>query len=108
MRARRTREEWAALVAEFETSDESLARFCARHRLAVTTFKWWRWGLRNQRPARAMARSDVRILPVDVVGVAARMPTSVVVAISDIEVRVEVGTDIAYVGALVGALRPRC
>jgi hypothetical protein len=33
MRAKRTREEWAALVAELETSGESVERFCVKHRL---------------------------------------------------------------------------
>jgi hypothetical protein len=108
MRAKRTREEWAAFVAELETSGESVERFCTKHRLERASLKWWRWRLRSERPARAMARSDVRLVPVDVVEVVTRTPTRVAVAISDVEVRVEVGTDVAYVGALVGALRSRC
>ncbi len=34
--------------------------------------------------------------------------TAVVITVSNVEVRVEVGTDVAYVGALVGELRARC
>ena len=48
----------------------------------------------------------VRLLPVDVVGGAGA--SSVTIAVGGAELRVEVGTDVANVGALVSALRSRC
>lgn len=48
MRARRSRSEWAALVAEFEGSGESLEQFAIRRDLNANTLKWWRSRLRNQ------------------------------------------------------------
>jgi hypothetical protein len=48
-------------------------------------------------------------VPVDVIGLLASAPAGAVkIALGDLEMRVEVGTDVAYVAALVGALRPRC
>lgn len=108
MGARRTREEWAGLVDELETSGDSLQRFCAKHRLRVASLKWWRWRLRSERSSTGLAKPGVRLLPVDVVDVAPLQPTSLVVAITGAELRVEVGTDVEYVGALVSALRSRC
>lgn len=108
MGARRTREEWASLVDEFEASGESVQRFCTKHRLRVASLKWWRWRLRSERRSTALAKPDVRLLPVDIVDVAPLRPTTVVVGISGAELRVEVGTDVDYVSALVSALRSRC
>ena len=110
MAVRKNREQWVAIVAAFEQSGESLRKFCARRRIRLASLKWWRWRLRDARTASALVRKsdEVRLVPVDVIGLAASRPTGVTIALSDVEVRVEVGTDVAYVGALVGALRSRC
>jgi hypothetical protein len=109
MGARRTREEWSGLVDELEASGASVQRFCAKRRIRVASLKWWRWRLRSDRSSAALARPGVRLLPVDVIDVAPlARPTTLVVAISGSELRVEVGTDVEYVGALVSALRSRC
>lgn len=108
MGARRTREEWSGLVGELEASGDSVQRFCEKRRLSVSSLKWWRWRLRNERGSVALARSGVRLLPVDVVDVAPPRPTTLVVAISGAELRIEVGTDVEYVAALASALRARC
>ena len=44
----------------------------------------------------------------DVIDVAPLRLVMFVIAASGVEIRVEVGTDVEYVGALVSALRPRC
>jgi hypothetical protein len=106
MGARRTRAEWSGLVDELEASGDSMQRFCAKHQIRIASLKWWRWRLRTERSSTA--KPGVRLLPVDVVDVAALRPTSVLVAVSGAELRVEVGTDVEYVGALVSALRSRC
>ena len=108
MGARRTREDWAALVEKLDTSAGSVARFCAKHRVRASTLKWWRWRLRNERRPVALAKPSTRLLAVDVIDVAPLRPATLVIATSGVEIRVEVGTDVEYVGALVSALRPRC
>lgn len=59
-RARRSEAQWRALVASFERGDETRRVFCARHRVARSTFDWWRKRVRGQaavsrRGARAAA-----------------------------------------------------
>ncbi len=114
MRKRRDSGRWAAIVAAYEKSGKSVPAFCAERRLKVSTFKWWRWRLRDTPPAAARAplsADEVRLIPVDVVGLAAARttkPTSIEIRISNVSVRVEVGTDAAYVAALVTELRSRC
>lgn len=112
MAVRKNREQWVAIVAAFDQSGESLRKFCAKRRIRLASLKWWRWRLRDSDAAAALVRKrksdEVRLVPVDVIGLAASRPTGVTIALSDVEVRVEVGTDVAYVGALVGELRSRC
>lgn len=109
MRARKSREEWAAVVADFEKSGLTSAQFCASRRLKPDTLKWWRWHLgRNRAPAKA-AR-DVRLVPVDLIASAmkAAAPPPVIIAVAGVSVRVEIGTDPAYVAVLVAELGRRC
>jgi hypothetical protein len=109
MRAKRSRQEWAALLTELKVSGEPLAAFCARRQIKVASLKWWRWHLRNEgRSARSTVRAGVRLLQVDVAGLAARPASKVILSILGVKLRVEVGTDVAYVGALVSELRSRC
>ena len=99
------------MIAAFEQSGERLDRFCAQRRIPPATLRWWRWHLRDARPAPSRkAPEEVRLVPVEVVGLSAGMPgaRSVVITVSNVDVRVEVGTDIAYVVALVGEIRARC
>lgn len=99
MGARRTREEWSGLVEELEASGESIGRFCAKRRLSVSSLKWWRWRLRSERRSAALVTTGVRLLPVDVVDLAPVRPTTISVAVPGAELRIEVGTDVEYVGA---------
>jgi len=108
MAVRKNREQWVAVVGAFEQSGESLAKFCKKRRIRVASLKWWRWRLRDARAAKALAKDEVRLVPVDVIGLAASRPSGVTIALADVEVRIAVGTDVTYVGALVGELRSRC
>lgn len=98
----------------FATSGESVARFCARHGLRKTTFTWWRSQLGGAAPEAAArpASKDVRLVAVDVIGLpdgAGVASRTVELAIDGVHLRVEVGTDVIYVAALVTALRrPPC
>ena len=58
---------------------------------------------------------DVALVPVELTETVrsptkwtSQAPTSVVVAVADIEVRVAAGTDVGYVASLVSELRSRC
>jgi hypothetical protein len=114
MATRRPREQWTALVATFEQSNQSVERFCAKRGIRPGTFKWWRWRLRDSRASAVTSRSsavdDVRLIPVDVVGLTARSEAgkAVEIAFGDVAVRVEPGTDAVYVASLVAELRSRC
>jgi transposase-like protein len=105
---RRTREQWAALVATFERTGLSVERFCAPRGIAPPTLRWWRWQLRDTGEGRRRAHNDtVRLLSVDVADErrAARSTSHVSIVLSDVEVRVDVGADVEYVAALVARLR---
>jgi len=103
---RRTREQWATLIAAFENTDQPAVRFCGRRGISPRTFAWWRWQLRHTAPP-SRRDDDVKLLSVDVVAAGDAVgPTSrVVIAIAEVEVRVDVGVDVDYVAALVARLR---
>ena len=106
MASRRTRQQWVSLMATFEGSNLSAAKFCAVRGLTLATFRWWRSQLR--RGGMTAALEPVRLLAVDVAEPPIAVAASVVVVFSGLEVRAEVGTDPGYVGALVAELRARC
>lgn len=102
---RRNRAEWERLSARFEQSGQSMAEFCASTGLAPHTFAWWRWRLGHSARTRR-GRDEVRLLPVEIT-----LPSrngAVVLTVSGVELRVEVGTDVKYVAELVTELRSRC
>lgn len=100
------------VLAKFEDSGESAAKFCARKQISPRTFAWWRWHLRDERRAAPMrARENVRLIAVDVarpIVESRALEAPVRIALAGVELHVAVGTDVEYVGALVGALRARC
>lgn len=108
MRARKSRSEWAAILKAFERSGESHEAFCSRRGLKIGTF---RSTLYRRRKAVA---PEVALVPVEVVhggGVVSASraePSELTVVVAGVEVRVAVGTDPGYVGALVAELRARC
>jgi hypothetical protein len=99
---RRTREQWAAMIAAFEKTKQPVERFCAKRGIRPKTFAWWRWQLRDTAPRSRS--NDVKLLAVDVVAGTAR-DARVVIAVADYEVRIDVGADVDYVAALVARLR---
>jgi hypothetical protein len=107
---RRSRAQWLEVLAKFEASGESIATFCAKKQISPRTFAWWRWQLRDERRA-VPARENVRLIAVDIAppSVEERADDHAVrIAFAGLDLHVAVGTDVAYVGALVGALRSRC
>lgn len=107
---RRSRAQWLEVLAKFEASGESIATFCAKRQISPRTFAWWRWQLRDERRA-VPARENVRLIAVDVAPPSVEehaADRAVRIAFAGLDLHVAVGTDVAYVGALVGALRSRC
>jgi hypothetical protein len=111
MRARKSRGEWAGLIAEFEASGESVERFCGRRRIAPATFRWWRWRLPAADTTSTRA-GRVQLVAVDVaassVSLSSSSRSTLEIAVAGVNVHVEVGTDPGYVAALVTELRRRC
>jgi hypothetical protein len=101
---RRTREQWAALVAAFEQTGQQVSRFCASRGIRAKTFAWWRWRLRDTSP-RPRSRDDVKLLPVAVVEREAGSDTRVVLSVADVEIRFALGADVNYLASLVARLR---
>jgi len=112
MGIRHSRAEWESLIAEMEASGQSLGRFSARRGLELRTLQWWRWKLRRAAPVVGNAKALVRLIPVDVIESAAAADVGVgapvEISLGDLVVRIAVGTEPAYVAALVEALRARC
>jgi hypothetical protein len=110
MRTRRSSEQWSALFDELSASGESVETFCRRRGIRRATLYWWKWKLGASRRKSARAE-DVRLLAVSVSsgsGVGAAAARVIVIQVSGLQVQVETGTDVAYVGALVDAIRSRC
>lgn len=88
-------------MAEVELG-ESIADVARRHRVQPRTLSWWRWRLRSER-----RRAEPLLLPVVV-----RRPVAAATAdgvielrVRDVSIRVVSGSDVAYLAALVEALR---
>jgi hypothetical protein len=110
MRARKSPEQWSALLDELSGSGESVESFCRRRGIRRSTLYWWRWklGASRRSPRRDGA---IRLLPVTVsTGVSLEAPAvaAIVIHIGGLQVHVEPGTDVAYVASLLDAIRSRC
>ena len=89
---------WLDLIDRWKASGQSVAAFCAAHRVSQATFYYWRKRLASRSrsttpPAPAFA--PVRVVP---------GPTAEVVLPNGLIVRVPVATDPATIARLVAAL----
>ena len=97
---RRSRDQWAQIVEEFERSGLSHEVFCAQQRLNVGSFRGWLYRLRSGSP---------RLLPVRVGPPSASGDEDLVeVASGGVTVRLRSGVGPSYVAELVSRLRDRC
>lgn len=103
MGERRSRADWEGIVASFEGSGLTVARFCSSRRLKPKALRWWKWKL-----AREARSTSVRLVPVGVVDAAVVSRAPIELALGDIAIRFEAGTEPEYLAALVSALRGRC
>ena len=115
MGARRSGDQWLAIVTEFEQSSQSVERYCAKLDIRPSTFRWWRWRLqsasdRTRTLAALREKDEVRLVPVSVVGATEQVggAAAIEITFADVSVRVVSGTDAAYVATLVAELRSRC
>jgi hypothetical protein len=112
--SRKTREQWAALVAEFEQSGLSNDDFAKRHGVKARTFAWWRSALKREAPRSSRRRSkapveEVRALPVTLIDEQGRsVGEAIEVAFGDMRLCVPAGTDAVYLGQIVLELRSLC
>jgi hypothetical protein len=110
MRARRSPEQWSAVLDELSGSGESVESFCRRRGIRRETLYWWRWKLGTSRRSSA-SHAGVRLLPVSVSSdgrFESAVAHGVVIHVAGLQVHVEPGTDVAYVASLVEAIRSRC
>ena len=113
MHARKSRDQWRAIIRAFKQSGETHVAFCTKRGLNVGSFRGWLYRLGRE------GTSDVRLVPVNVfdrgvpvdteIVAPARVhaPRSIVVVVGDVELRVSQDSDPAYVAALVRELA-RC
>jgi len=106
---RRSREQWAQIVEQFEGGGQSQEAFCTQHRLNIWSFRGWLYGLRHGTRRGKVARSATRLLPVRVEAAGALDAETVLeLAVGDTMLRVRGGLGPAYVAELVALLRTRC
>jgi transposase-like protein len=110
MGKRRSREEWATVVAELAESGESVESFCRRQGVGRSTLTWWKWRL-GASAGRPVTGGAIRLLPVAVSSGesgATRASRGIAIEVGEARVHIEVGADVEYVGALVERLRRGC
>ena len=100
---------WSRLVARFEESGQSQARFTSEAGVGVAAFRYWLYRLRSERPTstterRAREVDEVRLVPVEV----RRRPSGPArldLRVAGVRVLVPVGTDPRYLAQVAVALR---
>lgn len=101
---RRGRAFWKKVVAEVVHRGVSYGEVARAHDVNVSTLRWWASTLRRE-SGDARARPAVRMLPVEIApGPSAPAALEIRMTRGEVINFVE-GTDVAYVAALVAALR---
>lgn len=104
--ARHDRRFWERACREVERGAK-VGAVARRLGVRAGTLSWWRWRLRREEPA-PRRRRRAEFLPVVVAEPAVVAPCAVEVEASGVRLRVEIGTDVRYVAALVAAIRTTC
>lgn len=108
---RRTRSWWASTVVRWRGSGLNARDFAAREGVSARTLTWWSSTLRRGTRASRGSMELAIVAPIEIevprrAGASSRS-MHVEIMTGDVVVRVEVGTDVEYVGALVSALGVR-
>lgn len=113
-RSRRSRGEWARLIAVWRSSGQTAASFARAHRLNSRTFAWWRSRLGREQAASsesAVRAPDsmtfVRVGSAPHANAVDRPEVLEVVVSDELSVRVPASVGAARVAELVHALRTR-
>lgn len=103
----RSRSWWKRTVSHWKNSGLTAAEFAAREGVSEGTLRWWSSALRRGTRAKRGSIESAVLAPIeiDVPRAAAISARHVEIAIDGTLLRVEVGTDIEYVSALVRQLR---
>jgi hypothetical protein len=106
---RQSRAWWTETVTRWQRSGLTARSFAQRERIAVSTLRWW--SAKLSRDTRAKHGSTA-IAPIEITvpSVATESRTgsrTIEIATGSVVIRVEVGTDVAYVAALVQACEGR-
>jgi transposase-like protein len=85
----------------------SVVEVARRRGVNERTLAWWCWKLRGERMSAPPSAAEPRLLPVVVreARPEVRGERPLVLEVAAVRVHVAVGTDVAYVAALAGALR---
>ena len=102
---RHDREFWERACCEVERG-AAISAVARRLGVRAGTLSWWRWNLRQQVARRDERRAE--FLPVVVAEPVGPKSAAVEIEAGGVRLRVEVGTDIRYVAALVAAIRTTC
>ena len=99
---------WSTVIARFDRSGQSQARFTTDTGIGVAVFRYWLYKFRRERtalvaPSRSNSANEVRLVPVEVrrtVG-----PTRLDLRVAGLRVLVPIGTDPRYLAHVAVALR---
>jgi len=101
---RRSRAWWSKTVARWKRSGLSAPAFAAREGVGERTLRWWSSALRRDTRAERGSAEPIAIELGASAPSIASASTMLEIAIGAALVRLEVGTDVAYVAALVREL----
>jgi hypothetical protein len=103
-RPSRSRSWWKSTVSRWKRSGLTAGEFAEREDVSPRTLRWWSSALsRGTRAVRGQA--EMSPAPIEIILPAEQARAHVEISVQGAVLRVEVGTDAAYVGALVQALR---
>jgi transposase-like protein len=109
---KRSREEWARIVAEFNGSGQRKSEFARARGLHPGTLSWWITAFKVGRVRGKRQAGEVGPLRLLDVAVRAREPVSsagsVEVTLNGITVRFPMGADASYVGAVISEVKAAC
>lgn len=101
--APRSRAWWRAAVSRWQRSGLPAAEFAAGEKINAKTLSWWSSQLRRDTRAQ---HGSTALVPVEIeVPRMATHASTIEIALDHVVIRFGVGSDVAYIGELVRALR---
>src|SRR4051812_31655382 len=100
------RDQWQALIAEYEAGDLEQKEFSAKHEVSVGTLQYYLYKFRRETPIRN-SESRPAFLPVEVIASPATQSRGGLIEAgvrSGIVIRFQIGTDTRYLAELFAAI----